>query len=156
MPSSIRCSGGSLGRLASQRGRHNVGGSGAGTRRSGAENRPQRDGRIPLRKITVALIAETVAANAADGRITDAVLDTIEPDGPLWRDVRGLRVTLMGTWIETSAARLSSVGAVSCRAWIAGWRFRHLSATSRGQNKAIAVSIMAFDLHAYEGAIWSR
>ena len=48
-----------------------------------AENRRQRDGRIPLRKITVALIAETVAANAVDGRISDAVLDTIEPDGPL-------------------------------------------------------------------------
>ena len=83
MPSSIRCSGGSLGRLASQRGRHNVGGSVAGTRRSGAENRRQRDGRIPLRKITIPLIAETVAANAVDGRISDAVLDAIEPDGPL-------------------------------------------------------------------------
>ena len=57
--------------------------------------------------ITVALIAETVAANVVDGRISDAVLDTIEPDGPLKRDVRGLRVTLMGTWIETSAARLA-------------------------------------------------
>jgi hypothetical protein len=31
-------------------------------------------------KITVALIAETVVANAVDGRISDAVLDTIEPD----------------------------------------------------------------------------
>ena len=78
MPSSIRCSGGSLGRLASQRGRHNVEGSGAGTRRSGDENRRQRDGRIPMRIITVALIAEMVTANAVDGRISDAVLDTIE------------------------------------------------------------------------------
>jgi hypothetical protein len=31
-----------------------------------------------------------------------------------------------------------------------------LVGTSRGQNKAIAVSIMAFDLRAYKGAIWSR
>ena len=82
-------------------------GSGAGTRRSGAENRRQRDGRIPLRKITVALIAETVAASAVDGRISDAVLGTIEPDGGPMRDARGFRATPIGTWIETSAARLA-------------------------------------------------
>ena len=60
------------------------------------------DGAV-LKIITVALIAEMVVANAVDGRTSDAVLARIEPDGPLKRDVRGLRMTLMGTWIEISA-----------------------------------------------------